>query len=407
MNFFNLEEYNLILIRYPGEVWLKSQKVKMRMLRFLIDNIKNMLGHSEIPFHKYQLSEDSSRVFFFFNNDFIPRAMEVLQKVFGIYSISPAMRTSDNMKNIVERSIEIAKKVLQENDTFAIRVKRSGKQEYTSHDIAVKVGTAILNNFQHLKLKVDLTNPKKRIFIEIRGNFSYIFTDIIKSKWEGLPIEYDKKILVMDVGRLNDLLAGFLLMKRGANIHPLLFNITNDEKFLEIRLKNWKHIMPYLPFSKFMVIHVDLTKILDRVSRELKEKRYFCAICRLIRYESFSIILKELNAEEIKGTKAITDGVNLEGMNFCDDRVDLESIALNHLFSQCPIFTPLIGFSSNKIKKLLLKISTSFKNHDYCQYKPKNQEIESNELKEIYTNLKIKELLRECLKNIQKHEIFQ
>ncbi|MFW9772744.1 MAG: hypothetical protein ACFFEO_11365, partial [Candidatus Thorarchaeota archaeon] len=51
-----LPEYTLILIRY-GEVWLKSQKVKMRMLRVLINNIKKMLKKAKISFHKYQLSK--------------------------------------------------------------------------------------------------------------------------------------------------------------------------------------------------------------------------------------------------------------------------------------------------------------------------------------------------------------
>ncbi|GAJ05261.1 unnamed protein product, partial [marine sediment metagenome] len=33
----------------------------------------------------------------------------------------------------------------------------------------------------------------------------------------------------MDVGRLNDLIAGFLLMRRGSEIYPVLFDITEDK----------------------------------------------------------------------------------------------------------------------------------------------------------------------------------
>ncbi|MFX0027029.1 MAG: hypothetical protein ACFE8M_11515, partial [Candidatus Hermodarchaeota archaeon] len=75
-NSYHLKQFNLILIRY-GEVWLKSQKVKIRMLKVLINNIRMMLKKRNITFHKYQLSKDSSRVLFFFKNEDIPNALEV------------------------------------------------------------------------------------------------------------------------------------------------------------------------------------------------------------------------------------------------------------------------------------------------------------------------------------------
>jgi len=156
-----LNQYNLILIRY-GEIWLKSQKVKIRMLKTLMNNIKNILNRNNISFYKYQLSKDSSRIFFFFNNKDLINAINILRNVFGIYSISPAFRTSSNLKNISERTIEIAKEILKKDDSFALRVKRSGKHDFNSMEIAKIVGQAILDNFHDLNLKVNLTNPKKK-----------------------------------------------------------------------------------------------------------------------------------------------------------------------------------------------------------------------------------------------------
>ena len=147
-----LNQYNLILIRY-GEVWLKSQKVKIRMLKVLINNIIEMLDRNQVSFSKYQLSKDSSRILFFFKNEDILKALKILRNTFGIHSISPALRTSDALKNICERSIEIGKEILEKNDTFAIRVKRSGKHEYSSMDVAKKVGEVIINEFIGLNLK--------------------------------------------------------------------------------------------------------------------------------------------------------------------------------------------------------------------------------------------------------------
>ena len=291
-NYNILERYNLILIRYSGEIWLKSMKVRIRMIKNLINNIKKHLNRHNILFHKYQLSEDTSRIFFFFKNQDILNAINVLKDIFGIYSISPALRTSNELKNIVERTIEVGKDIFKENDTFAINVKRSGKQDYSSQDVAKIVGKAMLDSFSNLKLKVNLSNPIKRIFIEIRGEFSYVFTEIIKSDWGGLPIDKENKVLCMDIGRVNDLLAGFFLMKRGCQIYPILFDLTNDDLTFNFWLNNYKEITKYFPNKRFLVRKVNLVKILDKLSVELKDKDYFCAICRLIRLETSGKLLK-------------------------------------------------------------------------------------------------------------------
>jgi len=400
-NYNILERYNLILIRYSGEIWLKSMKVRIRMIKNLINNIKKHLNRHNILFHKYQLSEDTSRIFFFFKNQDILNAINVLKDIFGIYSISPALRTSNELKNIVERTIEVGKDIFKENDTFAINVKRSGKQDYSSQDVAKIVGKAMLDSFSNLKLKVNLSNPIKRIFIEIRGEFSYVFTEIIKSDWGGLPIDKENKVLCMDIGRVNDLLAGFFLMKRGCQIYPILFDLTNDDLTFNFWLNNYKEITKYFPNKRFLVRKVNLVKILDKLSVELKDKDYFCAICRLIRLETSGKLLKTFKILDFEKIRAITDGNSLNNSTLCNDDVDLESIALNFLFSDLPIFTPIIGFDLLEINNITNKISNNLKNFEYCKFKPKNQIIDIEKLKKIYLELKLENSINEILVNIE------
>ena len=400
-----LEQYNLILIRY-AEIWLKSQKVKIRMLKFLMNNIKNMLKRKGIPFNKYQLSKDSSRVFFFFNNKDIPNAIEVLKNAFGVHSLSPAIRTSNSLKNITERTIELAKEILEKGDSFALRVRRSGKHDYTSMEVAKIVGKAVIDNLSNHNLKVNLTHPKKQIFIEIRQDFSYIFSQVIKSKWGGLPIEPVKKILVMDVGRLNDLIAGFLLMRRGSEIYPVLFDITEDKALNDIWISNWKEVTDYIPFNQFRLRKVNLYNILKKLSSELSDIQYFCGICRLIRFDLLSRILTVSNFSFYEKIRAITDGASLSCSSICSDSVDLDSLALNHLISKFPIFTPLIGFGRDSIQNLAFKISKKFKPIEYCPFKPKDQEFDAEKLNKIYDNLNLDKILEESVEKIVEIKVF-
>ena len=394
MKYFILKQYNLILIRY-GEVWLKSQKVKIRMLNYLMTNIKNMLARNEIPFHKYQLSKDSSRIFFFFANEQLSNAMEIMQRTFGVHSFSPALRTSNKIENIIERTLEVAQEVLVQNDTFALRVKRSGTHDYSSLDVAKIVGKEIIEQFPNLNLKVNLSSPQKKIFIEIRNDFSYIFTHIYETEWGGLPIEPQKKILVMDVGRLEDLIAGFLLMRRGSKIYPLLFDMNNDTDKFKTRLSNWKEVVDYIPFNDFKVFKVNFTKLFDKIISKLGKKEYICAICRLIRFQLIPLVIMSTEEKELKKIRAISDGLSFNNASLCYDDIDLNSISLNYLFSNYPIFTPVISFSSNKISSIIEKISKNLIKLDYCKYKPQDQKFEKELVQLEFEKLNPKEIIKD------------
>jgi thiamine biosynthesis protein ThiI len=363
-----------------------------------------MLRKAKIPFYKYQMSKDTARIFFFFNNSDIKNAMDILQKVFGIHSFSPALRTSNKIKHIAKKAIQVAERVLKRGDCFALRVKRSGTHNFTSQDVAIQVGQAIMDHFDHLNLTVDLESPDKRIFIEVRNQFSYIFTEIIENRWKGLPIEYNKKLIVMDNGRISDLLAGFFLMRRGCVIYPILFNISDNSKNKSKWLTNWKELVSYTPFSQFTLIKINFTKILDLVRTLLTKKSYLCAMCRLLRFEIISMVLNIQEIPKIKNSQAITDGLNFNDIDICFDDVDLNSIALTNDFVRQPFFTPLAGFDSDEIGDLLKGLSTNLQDFSYCKYQPKRQKCDLNEIQEIYSSLKprIKNFLDVIVNNYEK-----
>jgi thiamine biosynthesis protein ThiI len=359
-----------------------------------------MLEKEKIPYTKYQITNDATRILYFFKHKDIAKAIGIIKKVFGVYSLSPALRTSNRMKNISERATEIGNIILDKNDSFALRVKRSGKHDFSSQDVAKKVGQDIIDNFSHLGLSVDLSNPDKKIFIEVRNEFSYLFTDIIETAWEGLPIEYKKKVGVMDVGRQSDLLGGFMLMRRGCEIYPILFDIKGDIKTKKTWISNWREVFHFTPFSKFTLRIVGLTPILDKLKAELEQKEYFCALCRLIRFK----ILKGLMDESLRGLEEIqgfSDGLSFNGLNVCTDLIDLESLVFNDLFSDLSVFTPLIGFEEKQIGNFLENISERLSKIDYCKYKPKNQEFDIETVKNIFSSLQLEELIQEAIKNVK------
>ena len=140
------------------------------------------------------------------------------------------------------------------------------------------------------------------------------------------------------------------------------------------------------------------------MERKIQSKKYLCGICKLVRLEILSKLIESRTSNT--NIRAITDGVSLNNSTLCPDYVDLNSIALNYLFSIYPIFTPLIGLDLNEIDDLSKKISPNLKEFDYCDFKPKNQEFDLKRLKELYQSLELSDLIQQNLQNIEHIKIF-
>ncbi|MDD5416477.1 MAG: THUMP domain-containing protein [Candidatus Aenigmarchaeota archaeon] len=214
-----------ILIRV-GEQSLKSKQVWTIFNRILIKNIRAALEGIN-----YELKNEMNRIFIYTKN--VDKSIERLQKVFGITSLSPVYVCDSK----IEEMKKLSKKIFKPGKKkFAIRARRSGSHQFTSQDIAVKVGYIIPG-------KVDLSNPEKELFIECRQNKTYIFTEKIDGPG-GLPLGSGGKIF----GILNDqqdLVASWLLMKRGCEV----FAVSNKKPLIN-KLKKWHIGQKFNIFAK-------------------------------------------------------------------------------------------------------------------------------------------------------------
>ena len=193
----------------------------------------------------------------------------------------------------------------------------------------------------------------------------------------------------MDIGRLNDLIAGFLLMRRGAEIYPILIDFMEEGSDIEDWISNWKEIGDYIPKNNIRLAKFKIYDVLKKVYSELDEKQYFCGICRLIRFDLMSKILKNPKFQFYEKIKAVTDGISLNNSDYCPDSIDLETLAINTLNLSHPVFTPPIGIGESKLHDLSKKISKNLKQVNYCPFKPENQVFDAEKLKELYNYLNI------------------
>jgi tRNA uracil 4-sulfurtransferase len=202
-----LVNYELIIVRY-GEIALKAKETRKRFENTLVSNIKNALDASNLP---NKVTKEYGRIYVHTNE--IKKGTEVLQKIFGIYSVSPALKTSSDMKSISKLSIDIANENLNKEKSFAIRTTRTGEHDYSSQDVSIKIGNDIVKS---TKAKVNLTKPDFELFIEIRNDKSFLFTEKIRCVG-GMPLGSQGTVLSLVEGP-KDVLAAWYLMRRGCKV---------------------------------------------------------------------------------------------------------------------------------------------------------------------------------------------
>lgn len=230
-------KFELIIVRY-GEIALKGKETRKRFESTLLNNIKNALNTKSLL---NKLRKEWGRIYVY--SDQIEKCINVLHKIFGITSISPAIQTDSYINSISKLAKTISKEKLVSENSFAIRVNRTGEHDYTSQDVAVRIGDEIV---KATKASVDLTNPDFKLFIEIRNDKAFLYIEKIKG-FGGMPIGTQGNILAF-IDTPYAILASWYLMHRGCK--PIFLSTNESNKDVLERFMNY-----WLIKSKIIACH--------------------------------------------------------------------------------------------------------------------------------------------------------
>jgi thiamine biosynthesis protein ThiI len=232
----------LILVRY-AEVGLKSRAVRRRFEAILIDNIMSMLAHHGI---EALVRRDNGRIFV--EAEDAARAGQAVLHVFGVASISEVVSCGSGMQEMREVAAAYSRSALAPGSTFKVRARRSGTHEYGSMDAQASIGEAVLYANEGRGIRVDVHDPDKEIFVEIRDATAYIFCDYLPGP-AGLPMGSQGKVLAV-LEEEKDAVAAWLIMKRGCRAIAAA-----DEGSEALRtLRRWDPDMRCVPPSEAQAI---------------------------------------------------------------------------------------------------------------------------------------------------------
>ena len=156
---------------------------------------------------------------------------------------------------ISEKAVEICVKNLTSKCSFAVRTTRTGNHSFSSQDVSVLVGDKIV---RATGAKVDLTSPDFELFIEVREDKSFIFTEKIVGPG-GLPLGTQGNVVGL-VENSVSLLAVWYLLRRGCNV--VIVKAAGDLVVdVESFLKNW------YANSKIHSINMDVESFFEKLQK--------------------------------------------------------------------------------------------------------------------------------------------
>ncbi|OYT35497.1 MAG: hypothetical protein B6U87_00210 [Candidatus Aenigmarchaeota archaeon ex4484_52] len=220
-------------------------------------------------------------------------------------------------KKIFETLKEIVEKELSKKQTFAVRVKRQGNHIFTSIDIERKIGFLINKFFGN---KVNLTKPDKTIFIEIKNNDVWIYTNKIIGLG-GLPAGVEGNIICLIRNEKkyfdDDIKAGLNMLVRGAKLYVILIGTKITQNDINFCQKNFRKYDP---------------NIQNKISK------IECSNLHIAEFRNE--LIKKINSTK---AKAILLGIKINELDdFCNSAKLLSN--RNISIERIPIFTPNLSY---------------------------------------------------------------
>jgi thiamine biosynthesis protein ThiI len=376
----------MIVCRY-SEIFLKGNN-RERFARRLERNVRNQLRglkglRVERPHGRLLVWADDRA-----------QAVERLARCFGLVSMSPAIPAPAELEAIKQAAIEGARLEWDRRGrvgTFKVESRRQDKAfPLPSPELSRQVGGAI---HQAVGIPVDVRKPDFTVGVEIgMGGRAYVFAETVPGPG-GLPVGSAGRVVLMLSGGIDSPVAGYLIAKRGAELHPIYFHsfpFTGDrtkEKVVELARKLARYTGP---LRLRVVGFTDVQKAL----REAGPPELAVVLYRRMMVRAAAVLAGDVGAEAVVSGDSLGQVASqtLTNMATIEAAVDM------------PVLRPLVGFDKAETIALAQRIGTfelSIAPYEDCcsLFVPKHPATRARkeEVADVEANLDVDAIARELV----------
>ncbi|MCL7412256.1 MAG: tRNA 4-thiouridine(8) synthase ThiI [ANME-2 cluster archaeon] len=324
---------DVVIVRY-GEIALKSQNVRDRYEKILMSNITSMLDVMGALYDS--VSRDRGRIYIHTAD---PAAAPAASKVFGVVSVSPAITCEPTLESVSAVAADVGQEIIAEGQSFGIRPRRAGNHSFSSRDVGIACGDAVWQRIEQRNPSVDLTNPDVEIFVEVRQNHAFVYTDVVRGVG-GLPLGTQGKMVALVSGGIDSPVAAWLMMKRGCEVIPVYVNNDpfSDETTRQRAMECIRVLQTWAPGHSLRVYEVPGGESQVSFLSDC-QRRYTCVLCRRMMYRIAAGIMEKEHAHGIITGASLGQVASQTSQN-----MQAESCGIH-----VPIYHPLIGLDKTEI----------------------------------------------------------
>jgi thiamine biosynthesis protein ThiI len=330
------------IIKLFPEITIKSQSVRLRFIKILTTNIRNVLKDYDETLAVVR-HWDHIEVRAKDENQREPLC-DALTRIPGIHHVLEVEdRSYTDLHDIFEQTL-VAYRDQVEGKTFCVRVKRRGKHEFSSGEVERYVGGG-LN--QHIEsARVNLTHPQVTVKLEVNDDKLVL----IKARHEGLggfPIGTQEDVMSLISGGFDSGVSSYMLMRRGCRVHYCFFNLGGSAH--EIGVKQVAHYLwnRFGSSHRVRFVAIDFEPVVGEILEKIEDGQMGVVLKRMM-------VRAASQVAERYGVQAIVTGEALGQVS----SQTLTNLRLIDNVSDTLILRPLISHDKEHIINLARQIGT-------------------------------------------------
>lgn len=328
-----------VLVRFSGDLTTKSRGTRAHFQRRLYRNLREAYRREEIA---AKVERQWGRLMVATAD---PRAAEVTSRIFGVQSVSRAVRRRwSDFDDLIASGAELFGDAVADK-RFAVRARRSGDRRdipFRSIDLERALGTVLLER----AAKVDLGDPEVTARIEVHRDDAFFFTSQLAGPG-GLPLGVEGQALALISGGFDSAVAAWQMMKRGVAVDFLFFNLggrTHEEGVQRIS----KLLSEIWIYGHRPVLHtVDFRPVVEDLQAATRPRLW-------------QVLLKRLMlrvASRVAGELDLPALVTGEAMGQVSSQT-LQNLSVIDAATTLPVFRPLLTYNKDEIVALARRLGT-------------------------------------------------
>lgn len=358
------------IVKLHPEITIKSASVRKRFTRLLESNIRTVFQHRNVDAaikNSWDKLEVRAR------NDepeHLDRLRIALTQIPGIEQCLEVCESEYQDFDDIYQQVSKVWGPRIVGQSFAVRVKRRGKHDFSSVDVARYVGGGLNQNWP--SGGVDLHNPQIIIQLEVDKDRLLMIENRFKGLG-GMPLPSQEDVLSLISGGFDSSVASFEFMRRGAKTHYCFFNLGGREHEIGVRQICYYLWQKYSLSHRVKFISVDFAPVVNDIVENCAPG-YMGVVLKRMMLRAASIVADNLQINALVTGEAVgqvasqtltnlhvidqaTDKLVLRPL-ICSDKADIikraREIGTGELSANIPEYCSVISRNPN-VKAVLEK----------------------------------------------------